>query len=367
MQNNSLQKKRIFIDASGVGQGGINSILQALISNWPCNDELIVAGIQKKYLFQYESKNQNRLKVLKSSNIRLIAIFQGIVYSIIFSGKTDFIISLSPSLASIGYRQEALVIFHDFMYLDKPQFVRLLNRQYRKYANQISARKCKAYIFVSKTTRKRFENYWPDNNKKFRIISPASNLSSLKEEIPEIARILDREQNYLVVPAHSANKGYKYLLECYEKIRSKPFIILLAGANSNQIKKQFSFYLSDQIIILNWISNQAYSWLLQNANCMIFLSEYEGFGIPIKDAMTVGLPIIISDEPALIETSDGYAAVCKLSDQSALAEMIDRYSIKLTRNKIRDSRDWRKGINELEQFVLELKNNDITDSQNRIR
>lgn len=62
--------------------------------------------------------------------------------------------------------------------------------------------------------------------------------------------------------------------------------------------------------------------LLRSADVLAYPSVYEGFGLPPLEAMSVGTPVVASDDPAIRETSDGGALLTPIGDVEALARGI---------------------------------------------
>jgi glycosyltransferase involved in cell wall biosynthesis len=60
------------------------------------------------------------------------------------------------------------------------------------------------------------------------------------------------------------------------------------------------------------------------ADVAVFLSEYEGFGLPALEAMARGVPVVVSDRPALSEIYAGAALVVDPHDEAAVAGALDR-------------------------------------------
>jgi glycosyltransferase involved in cell wall biosynthesis len=58
--------------------------------------------------------------------------------------------------------------------------------------------------------------------------------------------------------------------------------------------------------------------LYENALALVFPSFYEGFGLPPLEAMTCGCPVIISEQPALLEVCGDAALHCNARDSDAI-------------------------------------------------
>lgn len=60
----------------------------------------------------------------------------------------------------------------------------------------------------------------------------------------------------------------------------------------------------------------------RGAVALLYPSDYEGFGLPVLDAMASGCPVIVSDAPALLEVAGAAARVHRRRDAPDLAERI---------------------------------------------
>lgn len=65
--------------------------------------------------------------------------------------------------------------------------------------------------------------------------------------------------------------------------------------------------VKEKIIFTGYVSNKELGVLLSDALAMIFPSLYEGFGMPIVEAMSAGIPIICSNRASLPEVAGNAA------------------------------------------------------------
>src|SRR5207245_664223 len=60
------------------------------------------------------------------------------------------------------------------------------------------------------------------------------------------------------------------------------------------------------------------------ADAAVFLSEYEGFGLPVLEAMVRGVPVVASRRPALDDLFGGGALLVEPADEEAVAAAVNR-------------------------------------------
>jgi glycosyltransferase involved in cell wall biosynthesis len=54
----------------------------------------------------------------------------------------------------------------------------------------------------------------------------------------------------------------------------------------------------------------------------VFPSDYEGFGLPAVESMRLGIPVVVTPEPALLEVTGGLATIMDGWDAAALARAV---------------------------------------------
>ena len=95
--------------------------------------------------------------------------------------------------------------------------------------------------------------------------------------------------------------------------------------------------------------------MLKNAKLFIFLSIYEGFGIPPLEALKLGTPVLLSNIPVFLEL---YSELATFTDGTDIIDIADKINIGLKNPIIPDSEllkkfDWRLSSDKICQIITE--------------
>jgi glycosyltransferase involved in cell wall biosynthesis len=75
----------------------------------------------------------------------------------------------------------------------------------------------------------------------------------------------------------------------------------------------------DRLLMLGKLTDAELAVVLHGASVLVAPSLAEGFGLPMLEAMAVGVPVVHSDAPALIEVAGGTGVLARRNDPAALA------------------------------------------------
>jgi glycosyltransferase involved in cell wall biosynthesis len=123
------------------------------------------------------------------------------------------------------------------------------------------------------------------------------------------------------------NKNVGTLLEAYHKLRTYRRIqhaLILVGAyyrTQAELRSRFASIIDD-VVLLKDVSRELLLSLYRDASLFVFPSVYEGFGLPILEAMANKVPVITSNRSSLPEVVGDAAVLVDPLDVDGLASAI---------------------------------------------
>jgi len=222
-----------------------------------------------------------------------------------------------------------VVTLHDVLHLDLPHLFSTSVRIWRRLMYDASARRADAVITNSEHSRARIidrlgidpgrihVSYQGVDTMQF-TPEPASNDA-------EVRRSLGIDRPYFYYPASLArHKNHSALLRALRLLEGRR--LLLTGPHANRLDEMLAEAdacgVSDRVQHLGMVAAEALPALYRGASCLIFPSLYEGFGVPIVEAMASGCPVACSDCGAPAEIAGSAALVFDPEQPEAIAHAV---------------------------------------------
>jgi glycosyltransferase involved in cell wall biosynthesis len=166
-----------------------------------------------------------------------------------------------------------------------------------------------------------------------------------------------REGYLLHVGAFSYRKNIPVLLRAVADLRSKGILkkrqLVLAGPQDLALKGAHEVFetiqkldLSSSVVLTGHVPAKHLPGLYRHAALLVMPSLYEGFGLPVLEAMAVGTPVVASNSASLPEVAGGAAILFPAQDHCALAGSIEEV---LENRSIFEELQW-KGLQRARQF-----------------
>lgn len=232
-------------------------------------------------------------------------------------------------------RCRSVITVHDLAFLRYPQF---LTAESRRYYGQIRAavKSANAIIAVSKATKRDLEELLGVPGDKITVVyeAPAPLFRPLGESETGIpARVKDLPRPFLLfVGTLEPRKNLPALLHALALIKAErgantPGLVLVGGKGwlyQESLDLIGQLDLSGQTTMLGPATPEELLWLYNRAEVMVMPSFYEGFGLPVVEAMACGAPVVVSRTSSLPEVAGDAALMVEPSDSKGLARAICR-------------------------------------------
>ncbi len=135
------------------------------------------------------------------------------------------------------------------------------------------------------------------------------------------------ESYFLVVGTIEARKNLERLLAAYALLprKDRPYLVLAGGRGYHYdrvLEAVQTHRLEDQVRFLGFVNDDDLPALYTGAECLLYPSRYEGFGLPILEAMACGCPVITSDHGSMAEVAGSAAILVDPNSSESIADGI---------------------------------------------
>jgi len=211
-----------------------------------------------------------------------------------------------------------VVTLHDIAVLRHPELFNRWTRSYSKVVLPRVARAARRIIAASEFTRQELLSTLGVRDEKVRVIPHAVGP-------PFVADGDAAGGDYvLTVGTLEPRKNLERLVEGFRRSGLNGSRLLVAG-----MRGWGGVDVSgERVSWLGFVPDEELARLYRGARCVAYLSAYEGFGLPLVEAMACGAPVVAASEGSAPEVTGGAAVLVDPSDPdaigAALAEAVER-------------------------------------------
>ena len=260
--------------------------------------------------------------------------FQPYLELFIFKKHGTTIFTNYVSLPSLR-KNNSSVIIYDLSFLDCPEYIQDSNLRFLKKFCPPSIQNSKFIITISEFTKSRIQHHYPNLSAPILVtpIPPRDDHKSIKRSLPKSMESLGikKDSYILFVGTLEPRKNIDTLVDAYvslnENIQNNQSLVLAGGEGwkIDETLKRIDDLKSRgfKIITTGYVTDEELESLYSNATIFVLPSHYEGFGMPILEAMQYKLPVILSDIPVFREVAGDSALYFDKDSSKELASCIN--------------------------------------------
>jgi len=321
-------------------QAGISRLIHATIQGLQAvdhdNDYIAFAGNQR-IPSGYISNNHWRIITSRwPTHNRLVRILweqTSLPWSAL-QAKADLLHALA-FVAPLACPLPTVVTVYDLSFLLYPAVFNWLNRLYLSAMTPPSVRKARRVIAISESTKRDLVRLMHIPPERVDVVYPGLEPDIKPIEDPAALAAFRRRHNLpdhfvLFVGTLEPRKNADALVRAYGLLRRRGVVrhaLVLAGSRGWRYESIFAAIeesgVADDVILPGYVAREELAFWYSAADIFVYPSLYEGFGLPVLEAMACGTPVITSTASSLPEVAGDAACLVDPNDTGGLAEAIE--------------------------------------------
>jgi glycosyltransferase involved in cell wall biosynthesis len=266
----------------------------------------------------------------KRNPLLYVPYFEYFIPSYLRKVKADLFIG-PDGIISLTSRVKQISVIHDLAFVHRPHDLKLHNRLYYNLFFKSFARKAVRILTVSNFSKADICKNYGINSNKIDVVYCGLNDRFLMKQYINMAKtksdFSDSEEYFLYVGSlnprkniEGAIKSYTVFRTLYPEMKHKLLIIGAAGWKTGGIldsHKNSPF--KDDVRFVGRVTEDDLISLLSTAEALLFLSYFEGFGIPVIEAQILSCPVICSNKTSLPEVGNNSCIFVNPDDHENIA------------------------------------------------
>lgn len=226
--------------------------------------------------------------------------------------------------------RRTVVTIHGLEYEFCPEGYSLWERIYMHYSIKFSCQAASTVICVSENTKRDVMKLYQVTEKKIAVISEGyEQTGNMKQESG--IKNENKKPYVLFIGRLETRKNIVRIIEAFEILKEKyqiPHELILAGKPGYGYEtirlRILDSRFKNEIREVGYVDETTKWQLLRNADVFLFPTLYEGFGIPVLEAQSVGVPVVTSSTSSLPEVAGTGAILVDPLSSERIAEGVER-------------------------------------------
>jgi glycosyltransferase involved in cell wall biosynthesis len=202
--------------------------------------------------------------------------------------------------APLAWSGPMVTVFHDLQYKRHPEYFRWFDLPFWQTLLPASAYRSRKIVVPSNAVRTDIAEFYGFALSRTEVIP-----HGVESAFAEMVATREDQRFLLSVSTLHPHKNLDGLLRAFRLFQKDGWQLVIAGlkgfeaARIEALRKELG--LEDCVEITGWVPRRDLYELFRTASAFVYPSRFEGFGIPVLEAMSAGLPVACSRIPALVE------------------------------------------------------------------
>jgi glycosyltransferase involved in cell wall biosynthesis len=297
-----------------------------------------------------------------------------IPYDLIALRKYDVFLFYNFVAFPIRKRTKVAAYIHDLSFIYHKQYVSPKNQRYLERFVPKTIKRADQILTISQNSKQEIMDYYHVPEKKITVINPAIDHAEYrprsKADVEHIKKKYDIKKPYIFsLCTLEPRKNLLSILEAFdslpEALKQRYALVLGGGkgwldgellARYDELAKRYD------IIKTGYVADEDLPALYSGADLFVFVPFYEGFGMPLLEAMACGTPVISADNSSLPEVLGDAGIMVSAEDSAALAREMEsvltsqKLAAKLRQKGIDQAANfsWEKSAQQLVRLVRDM-------------
>lgn len=225
-----------------------------------------------------------------------------------------------------------IITILDLGFLRHPEFFRRGNRSYLQLLTRLSAKRAAAIITISKFSAQEIAALLGAAPERIHVIYPGVEARFHPLPPAEVTRFR-QEQNIperfiLYLGTLEPRKNLLTLVQAFARLRDPALHLVLAGGKGWLYEPLFAeverLQLNDRVHFPGYIPAETQTLWYNAATVLAYLSSYEGFGLPVVEALACGTPVVAANSSSLPEAAGDAALLVPPHDVDVIVASLER-------------------------------------------
>lgn len=303
---------RVVVNALGAHRGGLATYVRNIVATWPLvapDDDLTVLATEP-----FATEIGSRLAQAGYLRITCAPRRPAQAWRLMREQllvprqqrHADALLATLP-VVPFAWRAPAVAIVYDLLHEDRPHDMSRMTRLGRTRLYSSAFRRADRLLTVSNRTAAALIRRHPATAPRVRVAALGA------DHVP--AGTSPRSGGALAF-GHFRAKDPELLLHAWRLLRSRSsgfaetlhVVGLSDPTRQRLLRRAHDLELDGCVVLHPYMPQDRFDNLFRCASAVLFPSRYEGFGLPVLEAMRHGVPVMISPDPALVEVAGGHAS-----------------------------------------------------------